>query len=251
MRIRSTTRRFHGVQISLAYMPHSQIPDETEGSWEAPQTETASIVGRSKRAELAAIAWIMCECRLKNITHQVVITTDSQYAINAIHNLQIPFDQATAHADLLLIMRDNWRPGQFVLRQIKSHQNILEATNSCQCRDIQGNSFADAAAVRARHTDAPDHHNAFGQIERWNRAQIHQTICVLKYLHDLNLAHMRIKKKSDKIMRQIRTRTPARIGERYTKQEPALRFLTQRFYPYLIFIHVCLQHACGERIMPN
>ena len=46
MRIVPPTRRFHGVQFSLDYIPYSQIPGETEGSWETPQTESTSI-GRS------------------------------------------------------------------------------------------------------------------------------------------------------------------------------------------------------------
>lgn len=159
----------------------------------------------SSRAELAAIAWIIHECHLKAIPNEIVITTDSQYAINAIKlatdDLQRPLSQMIAHVDILKDIRKHWCPGQFSIRKIKSHQAFDSALDAIQLQDIQGNDFADFAAVQARKTDLSSHNQMFREVEVWNQAQIRQTLQVLRYLLDLNMASVQCKEqaKRDKL----------------------------------------------------
>ena len=152
------------------------------------------------RAELAAIAWIVRECYIAAIPDQVIITTDSQYAINVIRHVtqtpQIVIPPHMAHSDLLQDIQAHWIPNQFIIRKIKSHQMLCHAKNGVEEIDISGNDFADRAAVCARKTDHPDHHNLFATVEAWNQSQLYQTLCVLRYLHDLNLAHIQRKEQA-------------------------------------------------------
>ena len=152
------------------------------------------------RAELAAIAWIINECDNASIHNQVVITTDSQYAINAIRYVtQTPqplIPQSMAHADLLQDIQVHWRPGKFIMRNVKSHQLPPQAKNKMEAIDILGNDFADVAAVTARKTDSHEHQQLFARVDAWNQSQIHQRRKVLRYLHDLNIAHVQRKEQA-------------------------------------------------------
>lgn len=80
-----------------------------------------------------------------------------------------------------------------MLRKVRSHQRYDLATTPTQRLDIQGNDYADIAAVQARKIDKPEIHKLFADIENWNQAQVRQSHAVLQYLHDLNLAHIVLK----------------------------------------------------------
>ena len=165
------------------------------------------------RAELAAVAWILRECHANTITNQIVITTDSQYVINAIRNitdnLDQPIPQILAHVDLLQEIRACWRPCQFILRKVKSHQPLQSARNQVELNDIQGNDCADTAAVRARKTDSKENQQCFDAIEKWNQCQIRQTRQVLRYLHDLNLEHVQCKEKAKRAEADLHNDDPS------------------------------------------
>ena len=165
------------------------------------------------RAELAAVAWIIQQCHIQSITDQVVITTDSQYVINAIRNvtqtLDKPLTQDLSHVDLLQAIRTYWIPGQFVLRKIKSHQSLQTARNQLEQTDIQGNDFADMASVHARKTDNPDNQKSFAQVESWNQSQVRQSTQVLRYLHDLNVEHVMCKEKAKRAEADLQNDDPS------------------------------------------
>lgn len=59
----------------------------------------------TSRAELAAIAWVIQTCANQSVQQQVVITTDSQYAIStiqaAVQDMSRPLPPNVAHVDLL------------------------------------------------------------------------------------------------------------------------------------------------------
>ena len=75
-------------------------------------------------------------------------------------------------------------------------RRLSQATTRLAEIDIVGNDFADIAAVKARKTDHPDNHQLFARIEAWNQSQIYQTGKVLRYLLDLNLAHVQRKEQA-------------------------------------------------------
>lgn len=111
------------------------------------------------RAELAAITWIIQHASIHQWSQQIVITTDFQYAIGVIHQVTrpefFPSWHQSANADLLQIIADCWSPTQFLLRKVRSHQDLDSLPPGLDQDDTMGNSWADHAAVRARLTDHP------------------------------------------------------------------------------------------------
>ena len=151
------------------------------------------------RAELAAIAWIVQHVSNHQWPHQVIITTDSQYAINAIQQVTQPTGTPPWHhlanADLLNIIAESWVPSQFLLRKVRSHQTIEDLPPGPERDDALGNFWADHAAVRARLTDHEVVDNLVQRATIWHEDQYRQTKCILKYLADLNRSHVQAKQR--------------------------------------------------------
>ena len=148
------------------------------------------------RAELAAVTWIVQYVVTTHRTEPVIITTDSQYVINIVaqitDNTMAPTWHRLAHADLLQILHRYWDPAQFFLRKVKSHQDISQLPPGRKRTDAIGNSWADHAAVRTRQTDHPLINQLFQRAQVWHKEQYLQTVCILKYLADLNLHHLQL-----------------------------------------------------------
>ena len=149
------------------------------------------------RAELAAVTWIIQQATQHHWPHQIVITTDSQYVINTIHQItqpnSFPAWHHLANADLLQIIAQSWSPSKFVLRKVRSHQNIHDVPPGPARDDVMGNSWADYAAVQARKTDHEIVDSLFEQARIWHNDQFIQTKIILKYLAALNQAHATLK----------------------------------------------------------
>ena len=152
------------------------------------------------RAELAAVTWIVQHVAANRWTQPVVITTDSQYVIDTITHITgdsvIPPWHRLAHADLLQSLSTHWNPSLFLLRKVKSHQDISQLPPGPMRTDAIGNSWADHAAVKARQTDHHLVRQIFKQAQNWHRDQYTQTTSILAYLADLNLHHLQLKQKS-------------------------------------------------------
>ena len=103
------------------------------------------------RAELAAVAWIVQHAATHQWHQQIVITTDSQYVINVIRDTTNPANHPSWHrianADLQRIIAQFWQPTQFVLRKVRSHQDITSLPPGPIRDDALGNSCLDARAV--------------------------------------------------------------------------------------------------------
>ena len=149
------------------------------------------------RAELAAVAWIIQHATNNNWSQQVVVTTDSQYVINTIGHIPQPAHYPSWHrlanADLLQVIARAWSPSKFVFREVRSHQNIQDVPPGPERDDVQGNSWADYAAVLARKTDHTLVHSIFQKAAIWHRDQFDQTQAILNYLADLNQHHASLK----------------------------------------------------------
>ena len=127
------------------------------------------------RAELAAVAWIVQHASTHQWQQQIVITTDSQYVIHVINETTDPAIHPSWHhlanADLLRIIAQFWQPTQFVLRKVRSHQDINTLPPGSARDDALGNSWADFAAVRARQTDHPIINKLFSKANLWHQDQ--------------------------------------------------------------------------------
>ena len=125
------------------------------------------------RAELAAVAWIVQHAFTHQWHQQVVITTDSQYVINTVRETTNPTIHPSWHrlanADLLRIISQCWRPTQFVLRKVRSRQDIHNLPPGPTRDDALGNSWADLAAVRARQTEHPVIDQLLSQANIWHQ----------------------------------------------------------------------------------
>ena len=152
------------------------------------------------RAELAAITWITQHVRQQSWPHKITITTDSQYAINAVGQVSQPNPSLQWHrlanADLLQTLVTCWDPERFSLRKVRSHQDPQTLPPGPARDDVIGNSWADHAAVRARHTDHVQIDTLFQRADLWHQDQLRQTQCILTYLADLNLCHAQEKQQS-------------------------------------------------------
>ena len=149
------------------------------------------------RAELAAVAWIIRHASEQRWPHTLVITTDSQYVINTVQQVTRPHTfpswHRLANADLLQLIATYWQPSKFLLRKVRSHQNITQMSPGPARDDALGNSWADTAAVRARQTDHPVIDSLFRRAQLWHNDQYTQTRCILEYLAALNLHHIQLK----------------------------------------------------------
>lgn len=65
------------------------------------------------------------------------------------------------------------------------------------------------AAVQARKTDSQANQQSFAKVELWNQSQIRQSMQVLRYLHDLNIAHVLCKEKAKRDDAEIQNDDPS------------------------------------------
>lgn len=82
------------------------------------------------------------------------------------------------------IIRNCWIPGQFVLRKVKSHQDLSTIPPQVHRVDAIGNHWAEA-----RLADNDQVHKLFQAAQTWQHDQLLQTKKILAYLADLNLQH--------------------------------------------------------------
>ena len=152
------------------------------------------------RAELAAVTWLVQHIATSQRSERVIITTDSQYVINTVSQLTsdtaVPTWHRLAHADLLRILITHWNPEQFLLRKVKSHQDISQLPPGQTRAAAIGNSWADHAAVKARQTDHPLINQLFQRAQVWHKEQYLQTVSILQYLADLNLHHLQLRQQA-------------------------------------------------------
>ena len=169
------------------------------------------------RAELAAVTWIIQQATQHHWPQQIVITTDSQYVVNTINQIARPTSYPSWHrlanADLLQIIAQSWSPSKFVLRKVRSHQNIHEVPPGPARDDVMGNSRADHAAVQARKTD-------HAVVDSLIHDQFVQTKAILQYLAALNQAHANLKQaQSPKISNSTHHDSTADWGTMFRKRE--------------------------------
>lgn len=152
------------------------------------------------RAELAAVTWIVQHIATNHWSERVIITTDSQYVINTVSQITsdtvVPTWHRLAHADLLRILTTHWNPAQFLLRKVKSHQDISQLPPGQTRTDAIGNSWADHAAVKARQTDHLLINQLFQRAQIWHKEQYIQTVSILQYLADLNSHHLQLQQQA-------------------------------------------------------
>ena len=173
------------------------LPDSSPTPYITIKIQHVQGIQSIARAELAAVTWIVRHASEQHWPHTLVITTDSQYVINTIHQVTRPHAfpswHRLANADLLQLIADYWQPSKFILRKVRSHQDIAQMPPGTAREDALGNSWADTAAVRARQTDHPVVDSLFRDAQLWHNDQYTQTRCILEYLAALNLHHTQLK----------------------------------------------------------
>ena len=84
--------------------------------------------------------------------HHVTFYTDSQFVINTILKIEDGSIQACPHKrdhwDLIEHLTQVWQTHRFHACKIKSHRKLTDAQSYADALNIQGNNFADEAAVR-------------------------------------------------------------------------------------------------------
>lgn len=143
--------------------------------------------------------------------HHVTFYTDSQFVINTILKIEDGSIQACPHKrdhwDLIEHLTQVWQTHRFHACKIKSHRKLTDAQSYADALNIQGNNFADEAAVRTCAIDLPEFTVLCTQVRQHYQTQSETLKLVYQFLLDLSCARMTKLEEQHIINKEERTKS--------------------------------------------
>jgi len=97
-----------------------------------------------------------------------------------------------AHADLLRVVQQNWKPLFHNIHKVKSHRKFEDACDPADLYTIMGNDLADTTAKQINKLDTPLLLTATQKKFEHSKRQLYVLSAIYRYLAELNALHSRL-----------------------------------------------------------